>query len=89
MSNRLADLYWEEHGFAGLSIEAFLDDVAAGRYGPVTPEEIRTFLFEMEAAILENIENKASEAPQLAAMVPALIQDTRERFRRLRERYAR
>lgn len=88
MSNKLSALYWEAHGPQGIEVETFLEDVAKGLYGEFSREEIRTFLLNMETSILENIESKASEAPHFAALKDEIVQETVERFRRMRARFA-
>lgn len=85
---RLSDLYWREHGFEGLEIEQFLENVRTGTYGQFTREQIRHFLYSMEGAIIDNIETKAGEAPQFATMKDEIIDYTVARFQKLRADYA-
>lgn len=85
----LSEIYWREHGLEGLQLEDFLDKVAGGAYGTFTAQDIKEFLLNMEHSILENIELKAGETPQFALMKDEIVAETIERFRLLRERYAR
>lgn len=84
----LSELYWEAHGYEGLDIERFLADVQAGTWGAYTADEIRDFLYKLEAAIIDNIETKATEAPAFAAAKNEIIEQTKARFAELRRRYA-
>lgn len=87
----LADLtaiYWEAHGFEGLDLELFLQQVHEGKYGSFERREIAAFLDSMEASMIENIEAKAAEAPQFAAMREEVIAQTEAKFAALRAKYA-
>src|SRR5690606_11245399 len=84
----LSELYWEAHGYEGLDIERFLADVQAGTWGAYTADEIRDFLYKLEAAIIDNIETKATEAPAFAAAKNEVIEQTKAGFAELRRRYA-
>lgn len=88
MRKDLSRVYWEAHGFEGLDLEQFLKDVQAGVWGTFTPDEIRDFLYQMEASIIENIETKSAEAPAFAAAKDEIIEKTQQRFARLRKLYA-
>lgn len=88
MCKDLSEIYWEAHGYEGVDIERFLQDVQAGVWGTFSQEEIRQFLYKMEASIIENIETKAAETPAFAAAKDGIIEETQARFADLRKRYA-
>lgn len=84
----LYELYWEQHGFEGLDVEHFLQQVHEGKFGPFERRDVAAFLDKLEASMLENIENKASEAPHFAAMKDDVIARTVAQFAALRAKYA-
>lgn len=88
MDRDLMQVYWDAHGFEGIDLEAFLQDVQAGKFGTFTSAQIRHFLMTMEAQIIENIETKAAEAPQFQMVKDEMIDETAERFRLLRQQFA-
>lgn len=84
----LADKYWstfEEEG--PIELEAFLDQVAEGKHGEYSKEEILDFIDEMLGAMLHNIELKATEGPQYEAMREFAIRQTEEQMERLKQKF--
>ncbi len=85
---QLLQRYWEVFSEEFLDFEEFLERVAAGTYGSYTREEILAFIDAVEEITLRNIDSKAQEGPQYAAMRDQVLEETQERFRALRARYA-
>jgi len=84
----LVERYWstfEEEG--PIELEAFLDQVAAGKHGEYTRQDILDFIDEMHGAMLANIELKATEGPQYEAMREFAIRQTEEQMERLRRKF--
>ncbi|MBX6376945.1 MAG: hypothetical protein IRY95_00170 [Clostridia bacterium] len=61
--------------------------VKAGRFGPVTAQEVAAFLDRVEKEILENIELKAEANPSLRPIKDERAAETREYIDRLRREY--
>ncbi|MGH8059207.1 MAG: hypothetical protein ACREOH_18550 [Candidatus Entotheonellia bacterium] len=59
-----------------ISLREFMLRVKEGAFGSFTRDEIVTFLREIEANILENIELKSTEDPGLSAMKEERIDET-------------
>ncbi len=86
---RLSELYWDVTQEEFLSLEEFLRRVKDGRYGTYPPEDIVSFLREVEANILANIDLKLEEAPQLAPLREDRIRETKQLIEDLITRYGR
>lgn len=86
---KLADVYWERMQEEILSLEEFLDRAKAGEFGAYSPEDFVRFLREVEANILHNIDLKLEEAPHLAPMREARIEETQAMIAQLIEKYGR
>lgn len=72
----------------GLSLERFLERVAAGRHGRFREQDIADFLDAVEAQILANIDTMAEANPQLAPLREERIAETQRMIAALRERFA-
>lgn len=70
-----------------LPLEEFLERVAAEEFGPVSKEELRKFLQDIEQNTLNNIEAKLEENPELGHLREEKIAETEAKFARLREKY--
>lgn len=85
----LGEKYWrifEEEG--PIELEEFLRQVKGGEHGDISPQEVRDFLDEMLMTMLNNIQLKASEAPQYEAMREQVEQQTYDQIERLKSMYA-
>jgi hypothetical protein len=61
MADRLTELYWElQTDDQPIGLEEFLNRAVAGDYGPVSREELRAFLREVEARLCDRIERGES-----------------------------
>ena len=85
--NRLARVFWDLQMEDPMGLEDFCEAAWGGRYGAASPEEIGEFLGEVERAILENIELKLAESPNLAPLRQAKIDETQAMIADLRRRY--
>ncbi len=84
---RLSEIYWDLQSEADpIALEDFLDRAAAGEYGPVTADELRAFLREVEARLIHRIEYEESSALEAAAH-DELIDETRSWIEDLVGRY--
>lgn len=89
VAQRLMRLY--EELFAeepGLSLERFLERVAAGEFGAFAAAEIAEFLRAVEAQILANIETMLEANPHLLPLRDQRVEETRAEIARLLERFA-
>jgi hypothetical protein len=68
MADRLSELYWElQTDEQPIGLEEFLNRAVAGDYGPVTREELRGFLREVETRLCDRIERGEGSAHDGAA----------------------
>lgn len=75
-------------GEPGTSLEAFLQRVAAGDYGPRRGDEIEAFLHEVERDILGSIQTRAATNPRFADIAEERAEETRENIAGLIRRFA-
>ncbi len=71
-----------------MGLEGFLRRAAAGAYGPLTREAILDFLDETLRDTIGSIHTRAEASPEGAEEVERVIEERREAFARLAERYA-
>jgi len=84
----LIDRYWNTFQEEGpIELEAFLDQVAEGKHGAYSKQEILDFIDEMLQTMLANIELKATEGPQYEAMREHAVRQTEEQMERLKAKY--
>ena len=87
--SRLYDLYIDRALEGPLSLEAFIDLVLDGTMGPVSAEEVYSFLDEIEDEMLRNIQVKAQELPVYATSQDEAEIRARELVEGLRDRVRR
>lgn len=87
--SRLHNLYIDRALEGSLSLETFIDQILQGFFGPVSAEEVYSFLDEVEDEMLHNIQVKAQELPVYATSQSEAEARAREQIERLRERVRR
>ena len=65
--SRLHDLYLDRALEGPLALETFIDQILQGSFGPVSADEVYSFLDQVEQDMLQNIQIKAQELPLYAA----------------------
>lgn len=85
--SKLWETFWDLAVEENPTLEAFLERVAAGEFGPYTPQEITAFLREVEATMIGNIQTKVLESPTLGGAQEDAVAETRRRIQRLIEQY--
>lgn len=85
----LQDLYWHQMMDGYVSLEDFLERLAAGEFGSFPPDEVARFLRDIESDIMANIGLKAEENPSAADAQHDVAEETHERIAALIAKYAR
>lgn len=85
----LQDLYWQQMMEGYVSLEDFLDRLAAGEFGSFPGDEVIRFLREIESDIMANIGLKAEENPSAADAQQDVAEETHERIAALIAKYGR
>jgi len=87
--SRLHDLYLDRALEGPLALETFIDQILQGSFGPVSADEVYSFLDQVEQDMLQNIQIKAQELPLYAASLGDAEARVREQVEALRNRVRR
>ncbi len=88
LAESLLERYYEEAAIEGPVVVEFVERALEGRYGPLEPPVIVTFLDRLEVILAGNIEIRLEEAPGQEHAADEALEQVREELGRARQMVA-